>query len=202
MLLGYSFEPRPNSRVLATADSVMIIGFSINGYAHSKNQFDEREQEWLGQKFSVATLKFCRDSGRATFSPLHSRRQKKALLAGWVIHCAKEQNSHQNGSYHTSNVQRAKRHTIIIKHNFLHPKLSRPPFLNRATKIIARAPWNGGPQQDGKFAGRLIFKRCFTWITSTENLKYIMENVHDQLHFDRFFLSIQTWKNWYVRRKS
>ena len=45
MLLGYSFEPRPNSRVFATADSVMIIGFSINRYAHSKNQFDEREQE-------------------------------------------------------------------------------------------------------------------------------------------------------------
>ena len=26
MLLGYSFEPRPNSRVFATADSVMTIG--------------------------------------------------------------------------------------------------------------------------------------------------------------------------------
>jgi len=88
----------------------------------------------------------------------------------------KRANSHQNGSYHTSNVQRAKRHTIIIKHNFLHPNLSRPSFLNRKTKIIARAPWNGGPQQpDGKFAGRLIFKRCFAWIRSTENLKYIME---------------------------
>ena len=133
-------------------------------------------------------------------SSLTKTKEGSARRVGYPLR--KRANSHQNGSYHTSNVQRAKRHTIIIKHNFLHPKLSRPPFLNRATKIIARAPWNGGPQQDGKFAGRLIFKRCFTWITSTENLKYIMENVHDQLHFDRFFLSIQTWKNWYVRRKS
>ena len=31
MLLGYSFEPRPNSRVLATASSVMSISLSING---------------------------------------------------------------------------------------------------------------------------------------------------------------------------
>ena len=45
MLLGYGFQPRPNSRVLATAGLVMIIGFSINGFSHSKNQFDEREKE-------------------------------------------------------------------------------------------------------------------------------------------------------------
>ena len=36
MLLGYSFEPRPNSRVFATADSVMTIGLSINRCSHSK----------------------------------------------------------------------------------------------------------------------------------------------------------------------
>ena len=28
MLLGYSFEPRPNSRAVGTAGSVMIIGFA------------------------------------------------------------------------------------------------------------------------------------------------------------------------------
>ena len=36
MLLRCSFEPRPNSRVLATAGSVMTIGLSINGCSHSK----------------------------------------------------------------------------------------------------------------------------------------------------------------------
>ena len=36
MLLGYSFEPRPNSRALATGGSVMIIGLSTNGSLHSK----------------------------------------------------------------------------------------------------------------------------------------------------------------------
>ena len=38
MLLGYSFEPRPNSRVLATADSVIIIALSINGSSYSKKR--------------------------------------------------------------------------------------------------------------------------------------------------------------------
>ena len=38
MLLGYSFEPRPNSRVLATAGSVMPIGLSVNGCSHSKKK--------------------------------------------------------------------------------------------------------------------------------------------------------------------
>ena len=34
MLVGYSFEPRPNSRVLATAGSVMIIALSLNGSSY------------------------------------------------------------------------------------------------------------------------------------------------------------------------
>ena len=36
MLLGYSFETRPDSSALATAGSVMTIGLSINGCLHSK----------------------------------------------------------------------------------------------------------------------------------------------------------------------
>ena len=32
MLPGYSFNPRPNNSALGTADSVMDIGSSINGY--------------------------------------------------------------------------------------------------------------------------------------------------------------------------
>ena len=37
MLLGYSFETRPDSRALATAGSVMTIGLSTNRCLHSKN---------------------------------------------------------------------------------------------------------------------------------------------------------------------
>ena len=36
MSLGCSFEPRPNSRALATASMVMTIGLSRNGCSHSK----------------------------------------------------------------------------------------------------------------------------------------------------------------------
>ena len=32
ILVGYNYEPRPNSRVLATADTVITISLSINGY--------------------------------------------------------------------------------------------------------------------------------------------------------------------------
>ena len=56
MLLGYSFEPRPYSRALGTAGSVMTIGLSINGCSHSKNQFDDRELDWLVQKFGLRRL--------------------------------------------------------------------------------------------------------------------------------------------------
>ena len=45
MLLGYSFEPRPKSHVLATADTVMTISLSINGGAHSKKKFDDCQRE-------------------------------------------------------------------------------------------------------------------------------------------------------------
>ena len=46
LLLGYSFEPRPYSRVPGTTGSVIIIGLSINGCSHSKIiQFYEREQD-------------------------------------------------------------------------------------------------------------------------------------------------------------
>ena len=61
MLLGYSFEPRPNSRVLSTAGSVMTIVLSINGCSHSKKkekQFHEKKQACLVQKvWDAATFK-------------------------------------------------------------------------------------------------------------------------------------------------
>ena len=37
--------------VLSTVDSDMTISLWKNRFPHSKNQFDERKQEWLEQKF-------------------------------------------------------------------------------------------------------------------------------------------------------
>ena len=56
MLLGYSFKPRPTGRVLGTVGSVRSIRLSINGCSHSQNQFDERKQDWLVQKFDLQRL--------------------------------------------------------------------------------------------------------------------------------------------------
>ena len=57
LLLGYSLEPRLNSRALCTAgSSVMTISLSIsvwNGCSHSEYQFDESKQDWQLQKFEV-----------------------------------------------------------------------------------------------------------------------------------------------------
>ena len=47
MLLGYSFEHRPNSRVLATAGSVITIGLLINGCSHLKKEWVWRERTRL-----------------------------------------------------------------------------------------------------------------------------------------------------------
>ena len=82
MLLRCSLEPRPNSRVLATAGSVMPIALSINGCSHSKKKKQLTRENKVDK--SAATSKAWRDSGRASFSPPYSRRQKETLLVGWV----------------------------------------------------------------------------------------------------------------------
>ena len=79
MLLGYSFEPRPNSCALASAGMVMTNGLSINGCLWQGKTRLTSPDVW-----AVATSKAWRDSGRDTFSPPPPRRQKEALLAGWV----------------------------------------------------------------------------------------------------------------------
>ena len=60
LLLGYSLEPRLNSRALCTlGSSVMIISLSIsvlNGCLHSEYQFDKRKEDWQVQKFEVRWL--------------------------------------------------------------------------------------------------------------------------------------------------
>ena len=57
MLLGYSFEPRPNSRVLATAGSVMPIGLSVNGCSHSKKKNKKQLTREIKVDKSAATSK-------------------------------------------------------------------------------------------------------------------------------------------------
>jgi len=56
MLLGYSFEPRPNSRALGIAEPVLTVGLSIKGCSHSQNQFDERQKDRLVRKFGLRCL--------------------------------------------------------------------------------------------------------------------------------------------------
>ena len=41
LVAGYSFKPRPKSRALGKASSIMNIDLLINGCSHSKNQFDD-----------------------------------------------------------------------------------------------------------------------------------------------------------------
>ena len=55
--LGYSFLSRPNLRVLGTADSVTKFSLSINWCLYSENQFDERGQDWVVQKFGLRWLR-------------------------------------------------------------------------------------------------------------------------------------------------
>ena len=72
ILLGYSFKPRPNSWLLATAGSVMTIGLSINGCWHSKKPvWRERTRLTSPEVWAAATSKIWRDSGRTCFSPPH-----------------------------------------------------------------------------------------------------------------------------------
>ena len=43
-------------RVLSTVDSDMTIGLWKNRCSHSKNQLDEKKQDWLEQKFRLCRL--------------------------------------------------------------------------------------------------------------------------------------------------
>ena len=45
------------NRARGTAGSVMTIGLPLNGCLHSKNQFDERKQDWLVQKLGCGDFK-------------------------------------------------------------------------------------------------------------------------------------------------
>ena len=89
MLLGYSFEPRPKSRMLATAGSVMTIGLSINLCIRKKiTVWREKTRLTSPDDWPAASsAKVGRDLGRASISPPNPRRQREALLAGWEKRC-------------------------------------------------------------------------------------------------------------------
>ena len=82
MLLGCSFESRPNSRVFGTAGSVVTIGLSIKECSHSKKPLCREKTRLTGPEvWAAATSKAWRDSGKASFyfSP---KKIKEVPLAG------------------------------------------------------------------------------------------------------------------------
>ena len=64
----------------------MTIGFSTKGCLDSENKYDGRGQDWLVQRFGLWRLQRL-DAIQAELAFLrlpHLRRQKEALLAGWL----------------------------------------------------------------------------------------------------------------------
>ena len=89
MLLGYSFEPRTNSRALGTAGSVILRDLSIKRCSHSKKKVWQKKNKVDQSRSSgCGNFKVWGDPGSTSFSPPHSRRQKEALLAGYIWHKA------------------------------------------------------------------------------------------------------------------
>ena len=77
LLLGYSFEPRPNSRALDTVSLVMTIGLSMKGYLHSKKPgWRERIRLTSPEVWTAVTSKAWRDSGRAYLLPSSHNTQE------------------------------------------------------------------------------------------------------------------------------
>ena len=77
-LLGYSFEPRPNSRALCTASSDMHDHQFINNRcSYSKNQFDKRKQDWLVQNSGCSEFKGLTRCRQRFLSPSPDQREDK-----------------------------------------------------------------------------------------------------------------------------
>ena len=87
MLPKYNFLPRPNSRALTTAGSVMTIRFINNRMLalEKKTVWREKTSLTISEDWAGATSKVWRDSGRASSSPPHTRRQKEALIDRRVV---------------------------------------------------------------------------------------------------------------------
>ena len=76
------FEPRPNSRALGTAGSVITISLSIIRSAHSKHRLDAKRQDSLVQKIGLRWPQ-TRDAIKA--EPLFSSSQEEAQLTGTKV---------------------------------------------------------------------------------------------------------------------
>ena len=73
----------------------MTIGLLMNRSSHLEKITIRRKRTRLAspEVWAAVTSKVCRDSGRASFAPLHSRRQKKALLVGCSLNLLKLSNA-------------------------------------------------------------------------------------------------------------
>ena len=82
------FELRSSSRALSTASSVMIVGLSVNRCSHSVNQFDERKQDLLVQKFGLRRLQridvIQAEPPLLFFCLLDKRKLARRLLYEWL----------------------------------------------------------------------------------------------------------------------
>ena len=103
MLLGYSFNPRLNGRVLGTVGSVTTIGLIKK--MDVKNQFDEGKKNWLVQKSGLRRLhrpyaaadpdlqirKGAGGDGRKKFFPPFGLKMRGGIGAPgplpWIPHC-------------------------------------------------------------------------------------------------------------------
>ena len=76
MLLGYSFEPRPNSCALGTEDSVMTISLSINKRSQLKKpEWQDKIRLISLEVWAAVTSKTWHNSGRATWTSFSSPLQ-------------------------------------------------------------------------------------------------------------------------------
>ena len=127
MLLGYSFEPRPNNRVIGTAGSVMTISLSIKGCSHSKKTVWREKRRMTGSGvWAAATSKVWRESGRASF---HSslKKTKEAPLGGCRQFSYSEKTSEKH--FHTcisSSNRENSYQTVLVLLEFIAEILSNP----------------------------------------------------------------------------
>ena len=65
----------------------MTSGLSLNGCSHSKNQFEERKQDWLVQKFMLRWLqRLDAIQAETLFFPLSQETKRRLCLQGGVGH--------------------------------------------------------------------------------------------------------------------
>ena len=65
----------------------MTSGLSLNGCSHSKNQFEERKQDWLVQKFMLRWLqRLDAIQAETLVSPLSQETKRRLCLQGGVGH--------------------------------------------------------------------------------------------------------------------